>query len=645
MMLPDKVHSVLIVEDERIVAKDLQQTLVSMGYDAFAIASSADEAIKRASERCPDIVLMDIRIKGQRDGIETAELLRSRFGVPVVFLTAHADEATLQRAKKTEAHGYLMKPVKCGELRSAIEVAIYKHDMEKRLRERERWFSTTLRSIADAVVTVDLAGNVTFMNSAAETLTGVTAAAAIGRPVRDIVQLLDPKQPTSPLDEVLEHKQTIVIEEAALKHATNTGRIISDSVSTVIDDGQILGAVMVFRDITEQKLLQKQLELADRLASLGTMAAGVAHEVNNPLAVVIANATYVLEELRLQQATGKGDVRGLAEAIQAQSDLESAAHRIARIIAELQAFSRPTQPTGEASDVAAAVAWAVRSTAHELRDRANVITNIAAVPQAGVDETRLAQVLVNLMMNAAHAILPGRAERNTVTIVARELDNNVVIEVRDTGCGMPPDVLQHVFEPFYTTRPQGTGTGLGLSVCHGIVTSVGGRLEAESRGGEGSTFRVTLPVAVRSIAPSAASPAPVVANRRGRILVIDDEPMVLKTMERMLSGHDLVYVDDARKAVALLARGDQFDIIFSDVMMPCMTGIELYEHLLASHPDAALRVVFLTGGAVNARMADFLAVVRNTCLEKPFPVDALRAFVQQRLASQDGRSEESTRTF
>src|SRR5262249_9651200 len=160
--------SVLIVEDERIVAKDLQQSLAGLGYDAFAIASSADEALKHAADRRPDVILMDIRIKGQRDGIDTATLLREQFDVPIVYLTAHADPRPIAPGNATGRYGYLLKPVKTGELRSAIELSLYRHDMERRLRERERWFATTLRSIADAVITVDLAGNITFMNPAAE---------------------------------------------------------------------------------------------------------------------------------------------------------------------------------------------------------------------------------------------------------------------------------------------------------------------------------------------------------------------------------------------------------------------------------------------------------------------------------------------
>ena len=329
---------VLVVEDERIVARDLQEMLLEMGYDPYAVAASADEAIARAAERALDLALLDIRIRGSRDGITLAGLLREQFGVPVVFLTAHADDATLDRAKRTEPYGYLVKPVKAAELRSAIEIALFRHAMEKRLRESERWFATTLHSIADAVVTVDLAGNVRFMNAAAEALTGVSRADALGRPAREVVRVVAPPEAAAPLERALDARAPISLREATLATAAGPERVIADSVAPVVDRDEMLGAVMVFRDITEHKQLQRQLEVADRLASLGTMAAGVAHEVNNPLSVVIANATYVQSELE-RLASERPDDGALAEAISAQDDLARAASRIARIVGELRAFA------------------------------------------------------------------------------------------------------------------------------------------------------------------------------------------------------------------------------------------------------------------------------------------------------------------
>ena len=227
---------ILIVEDERIVARDLQQTLVELDYDVFAIASSAEQALARASETCPDIVLMDIRIRGNLDGIATAQILRDRFGVPVIYLTAHSDDATLERAKITEPHGYLIKPVKPAELRSAIEVSLYRHAMELRLRERERWFSTTLCSIADAVISVDLAGNVTFVNPAGEALMGCKSEDALGRPANEILRLLDEHdnlQLDTPLDVVLRERREVQMFDGNLMTASREIRAISDSAALI----------------------------------------------------------------------------------------------------------------------------------------------------------------------------------------------------------------------------------------------------------------------------------------------------------------------------------------------------------------------------------------------------------------------------
>ncbi|HEY6562337.1 MAG TPA: response regulator [Polyangiaceae bacterium] len=639
-----KARSVLIVEDERIVANDLQQTLAELGYDAFGIASSADEAVARASERCPDIVLMDIRLKGARDGIEAAALLRERFGTPVVYLTAHADEATVERAKKTEPLGYLVKPVKAAELHSALEISLYKHEMDERRRARERWFSTTLRSIADAIITVDLAGKVTFMNAVAEQLTGMKLEDALGRRARDVLRLSGSSPTFSPLDEALEQRRAIRVDEAALESSQGTSVIISDSATPVIDEGQMLGAVMVFRDITAQKLLQKQLEAADRLASLGTMAAGVAHEVNNPLTVVVANAAFVhdevsriLQELRSGGAASDASIRRLEEALEAQSEIQSAANRIGRIVADLKTFSRPAERAPGQADLARAVEWAVRTTARELRHRARVVTEIADVPPVAIDETKLCQVLVNLLLNAAHALPLGRLEQNQVTVKAQcTSTTRASIEVRDTGSGVSPEVLARIFEPFFTTKPVDQGTGLGLSICQGIIASAGGEIRAESRVGEGSVFCIELPVAAETAKSVVAPDSSAASERRGRVLVIDDDELVLRAVSRILKEHEVVCASSAPEALALLKHGQPFDIIFSDLVMPTMTGMEFYEQLLHSQPDDARRVVFLSGGSVDPKIDDFLAAVPNPRMEKPFDVRRLKDMVQELLVIKSG---------
>lgn len=383
-------RSILIVEDERIVAKDLQQTLCDMGYDAFATSSSSDDAIARASERCPDIVLMDIRIKGSHDGIQTVGILKENFDVPVIYLTAHADEATIQRAKLTGPFGYLIKPVKSAELRSCIEVSLFKHQMEKRLRERERWFSTTLHSIVDAVITVDIGGKITFMNPAAEALIGLPSAEVTGKHVRDVLRLIDEHSvglgETPPETALRMMKPTQLHDVRLLNLTTGVHTLIDDSTAPVIDKHLTLGAVMVFRDVTKQRNLQRQVEFADRISALGTMAAGTAHELNNPLAVVIGNAALMAADLERHRADLKAEVsrhrteQRLEEIANALRDVQSAASRMRRIVSDLRAFSRPAEETPGLVDLAQSVEWAIRSTSHEFLNRARLLTQLGNAP-------------------------------------------------------------------------------------------------------------------------------------------------------------------------------------------------------------------------------------------------------------------------
>src|SRR5689334_4187248 len=231
--------AILVVEDERVVARDIEESLVRMGYDVLGTAASAAECLQHAESQRPDLVLMDIRIEGALDGIETARILRSRYDVPVIFLTAFADEQTVARARETEAHGYILKPFRAGELRSAVEIALYKHQMEMQLKLRERWFATTLRAIGDAVMAVDGEGNINFMNPVAERLLGTNADDVLGRALPDVFHSIDertrvPIQLPSPR-EVAAGKSTPLAEGAALVSPSGE-HPIEDSLSPIIDD-------------------------------------------------------------------------------------------------------------------------------------------------------------------------------------------------------------------------------------------------------------------------------------------------------------------------------------------------------------------------------------------------------------------------
>jgi PAS domain S-box-containing protein len=628
--------TVLVVEDERVVAKDLQRSLINLGYQVPTTAASADDAIRAASERCPDLVLMDIRIKGERDGIETAAILRSRFDVPVVYLTAYADDATVERAKKTEPHAYLLKPVKADELRSAVEIALYKHDSDRRLRERERWFATTLRSIGDAVISTDASGSITFMNPVAETLTGYSTPDVRGRPLSDILRLVDPTTKAAvedPIARVL-RTGTIVEMDGLLIAREGQERVIADSAAPIRDEhGMLLGVVVVLRDVSEARRLQRKLEFAERLASLGTLVAGVAHEVNNPLAFIVSNLEFALETLSEHREVAA--TPWLNELKTALLEAQVGAGRVKQIVSDLRSFSRPSSDQQLRTDVNRVLQSSLDMVAHELRPRARILTDLQDVPVVLANETRLSQVFVNLLVNAAHAIDGHLPEQNFVKVRTR-LDEagRVVIEVIDSGRGMSEEIVKKIFDPFFTTKEVGQGTGLGLSICHGIVKSLGGEIQVESRVGEGSCLRVLLPPATADDAPVTTEPLPLTASVRGRILVVEDESMVRQTIKRSLANlHQLTLVDSAPEALALLESGQRFDAILCDLMMPRVSGMELHQVLVERCPEQARRMVFVSGGAYIPEAVNFLRSMESRHLEKPFSPNALRAMIQDLLGT------------
>jgi CheY-like chemotaxis protein len=235
-----------------------------------------------------------------------------------------------------------------------------------------------------------------------------------------------------------------------------------------------------------------------------------------------------------------------------------------------------------------------------------------------------------LLVNAAHAIPEGNAEKNEIRVTTRELDGMVLVEVADTGSGIEEDKLEKIFEPFYTTKPAGVGTGLGLSICQGIVAGYGGHIHVTSALGRGSRFVVTLPTgALSERFERSGSEPPKLPARPARILVVDDEAMLLKSAARMLSPpHAVVTVQEAARALEMIRSGEQFDVILCDLMMPQMTGMELFEALKPLLPDLERRAVFLTGGAFTPGARAFLE--QTTChrLEKPFERNALLAIIR-----------------
>jgi PAS domain S-box-containing protein len=378
------------------------------------------------------------------------------------------------------------------------------------------------------------------------------------------------------------------------------------------------------RDVTEGRQLRAQLLVSDRMASLGTLAAGIAHEINNPLSYVLGNLEVMAESLASSDQTR--DL--LASAI---GDATDGAQRVRKIVQGLRSFSRSQEEKRMPLDIAEVLRAAIRLTANEVRHRAQLVCELGSTPKVVADDGRLTQVFINLIVNAAHAIPEGRSDDNRITVRTRTDElGRAVIEIVDTGRGMPPEVQARAFDPFYTTKDVGGGTGLGLSICHGIVSALGGEIALESALGKGTVVRVALPPVTMPevVAAPAAKPETAPPRQRLRVLVVDDEPLVAEMLERVLRrDHDVTTVSCGRDALDKISGGHWFDAIVSDVMMPNMTGIELLEALVELAPEQAKRLMFLSGGVFTPETRARLEQLGTLHLEKPVNTKDLRRSV------------------
>jgi nitrogen-specific signal transduction histidine kinase/CheY-like chemotaxis protein len=375
--------------------------------------------------------------------------------------------------------------------------------------------------------------------------------------------------------------------------------------------------------------LVTELVATDCLASLGTLASGVAHEINNPLAAVIANVELALDDIkRLDIEEGK------QELLEELEDAREAAHRVRQIVRDLRLFSRAEEDRRDLVDVREVLESTLRMAWNEIRHRAKLVKAFDDVPPVDANESRLGQVFLNLVLNAVHAIDAGRAESNEIRVSTSLEGSEVVIEVKDSGAGMTEDVEARIFEPFFSARPTGGGRGLGLPVAQRIVGELGGRIEVRTRPGVGSTFKVRLPAADEPTAkPSSDRPPPALPAKRGRVLVVDDERIVATAVARMLSrDHDVETEEESTRALERIHGGERFDVILCDVMMPNLSGVDFYLEIERIAPEELDKIVFLTGGAFVAQAREFLDNVPNLQLEKPFTPETLREMVSRLLA-------------
>ncbi|MBM7118293.1 ATP-binding protein [Archangium primigenium] len=394
--------------------------------------------------------------------------------------------------------------------------------------------------------------------------------------------------------------------------------------------------VSLFPDVTERKQLQARLQLADRMASVGTLAAGVAHEINNPLAYVTANLGYVHAELTRQLDRGTTTLKPVCAAL---DEALQGADRVQHIVGDLKTFSRETQEKLQAVNVGKVLDSTLNLASAEIRHRARLVKAYGDnVPAVHGNHSRLGQVFLNLLVNAVQSLpSDGDAEQHEIRVTTRpHADGRVVVEISDTGAGIAPELMGRIFDPFFTTKAPGTGTGLGLSICHNLITAMGGELHVQSDLGRGTTFQVLLPASQLEFVPEQErAPLPdYEGGPRCRVLVIDDEPLLCSAVERILGPHhDVEFTTLAAEVLPRLEAGERFDLILCDLMMPRMNGMDFHAALHRLRPELTGRVIFLTGGAFTPQARSFLERIPNRRVEKPFNARALLEVTREVLAS------------
>jgi two-component system, cell cycle sensor histidine kinase and response regulator CckA len=592
---------ILIVEDEGIIAAHIASLLSKTGYEVAGIVESSEEALAKIPELDPALVLMDIRIKGSMDGIETTAKLRERLDVPVVYLTAHTDQQTIDRAKMTGAFGFLAKPIHRGSLATTIEMAIHKHRADRAVREQRAWMSTVLGTMADAMAVIDRDGKVQFLNSPAEELTGWGNEEARNR---DIAVVLPVRQSASgsSANEVLcppSSPQPPGHLPPGLFACRRSGKRfpIEGEIAPSVDNGRVVGAVVTFRDATSRQARENEIRQQHKMQAVGRLAAGVAHDFNNLLFIIMG---YTEEMLRTS-ALNDPDLKALIEIRKAGENATSITQRLLK-------FSR-REPL-EKQDVN--LNEVIRDMEELFRRQAGSSIRWGLLLEQGLgavraDAGQLKQVLMNMVGNACDA-MPGGGKVTVETAnvempragsPAYEREAFVALSVTDTGTGMSAETAEHMFEPFFTTKEPGRGTGLGLSIIHSIITDLGGTIHVDSEPGNGATFTVYLPRAAGAREmPVTEDAVSAEFSEPATVLLVEDQEAVRRLLRDYLvnTGCSVLEATNGEEAIRISGEYDgAIDLLITDVMMPRASGFAVARRL--AERRAGMKIMFISGYA------------------------------------------------
>jgi PAS domain S-box-containing protein len=629
--------SIMVVEDEFIVAQDLISSLTNMGYEVSAHADSGEKAIQKAEQAQPDLIIMDIILKGDMDGIQAASEIHERFQIPVIFLTAFGNKSLLDRAKSTEPFGYLIKPFNEAELHSALEIGLYKAAMEKRLRLSEKRFKTMAELLPTGVFEIDYRHLITYMNSAAMQMLGVSVDDfEQGLDFRQFIAV-DEKPSSAPSDHSLLQSRGPTEYQVLRKDGSRLS-VIADFAAMPKNEGnknqtdvKPSGMLVNLTDITQIKKLEFQLHQSQKMEAIGRLAGGIAHDFNNILYVVLGYSELLMNGMPPDHP----HLEGLQE-------IFKASERARQLVKQLMAFGRKQVLNINWVDINQVIMDFEKLLGRVIGEDITLTIKLMRKPAiVKADVSQIEQILMNLVVNARDAMPDG----GTVSIetAIMELDHNyaaartevtpgnyIMIAVTDSGIGMDKDTIERIFEPFYTTKSKESGTGLGLSTVYGIVKQHNGHIEVYSEPGKGASFKVYLPSFADEVCimdpESTSDSKPLIGS--ATIMVVEDDPSVLRMTCRILaeSGYNVIQARGAEDAVQRSRDYRQtLHMLLSDVIMPTMKGPEVYQRISEYHPET--KALFMSGYTADVITRQGMLNKGLQFIQKPFSAKALLAKV------------------
>ena len=533
-------YRVLVVEDEGLIAHDIAHRLEALGHRVAGTVSTAEEAIEQAGEA--DVVLMDIRIDGERDGIQAANEIRDRYHVPVVFLTAHADRSTLERARIAGPYGYIVKPLGPATLQASIEIAVYKHSMERRLEEREAWLRTTLAATAEAMVAADPQGRILLMNPAAEALTGWSQVEGQGQPLDAVVRLTqkDAEKNIRDLESLATLRDAPVSLEAGLELISRTGRRaqVEGTVAPVRVPGGTVGVVVSLHDVTTQRWQESRLRQSQRTETAGRLAASVAGEFDSLIGIIRNQASLLTAQFGEYSAAR----RSIDELQQAVTEADQITRRLAHLGAR-----QPARPE------VANLNSIVRRIARTIEQVAGATLTVAIQPKSGAgriltDTAQLEQAIMSLVLHACAVTAAG----GTLKVETSHVEGS-----DGRGAGFAALTLSYSATEADVERlfdPAGTGeSGFALAVAQSIVAEHGGILSARSLAG-GSSAGTEIVMLLPTVEEKAMAAGVTSAGASARtVLLIEEREPVRAHLHNALEarGYNLIEAGDAEEAITL----------------------------------------------------------------------------------------------